>query len=189
LPGVGREMVNPVTGERFVWLQTAESTGGEFCECEWHLDEGAVVAAAHVHPEQQESFEVKSGSIRLRIGGREDLLRPGDARTIEAGTVHSWGNAASGTTVVLVRLTPALRSEDFFETFCGLARDGKANSKGIPRNPLQLAVLAHEYRHEIRLAGFAGRPPATTLVRGLATLGRAAGYRARYPQYASDRAA
>jgi hypothetical protein len=91
--------------------------------------------------------------------------------------------------VVLVRLTPALRIEDFFETFCGLARDGKANSKGIPRNPLQLAVLAHEYRHEVRLAGVAGRPPLTSLVRGLATLGRAAGCQARYPQYALDKAA
>ena len=30
---------------------------------------------------------------------------------------------------MLDRLTPALRSEDFFETFCGLAADGKANKE------------------------------------------------------------
>ncbi len=41
---------------------------------------------------------------------------------------------------VVVRLTPALRSEEFFETFCGLAQAGKLNEKGMPRNPLQLVV-------------------------------------------------
>ena len=183
---VGQEMVNPVTGERFVWRQTARSTGGEFCECELHLDPGAVVAAAHLPPLQEETFEVKTGSIRLRIGRREEVLGVGDKRAIAAGTPHAWGNAASGTTSVVVRLTPALRSEEFFETFCGLARDGKANSKGIPRNPLQLAVWAHEYGNEMRLAGPAGRPPLTALIAVFAALGRAAGYRARYPRYMSD---
>lgn len=184
MANVGQVMENPVSGERFVWLQTAEGTNGEFCEFELHLDQGAVVAAAHVHPEQQETFNVKSGSIRLNAGGQGEVLCPGDERTIPAGTAHSWGNVANGPTVVLVRFTPALRSEDFFETFCGLGRDGRANSKGIPRNPLQLAVWAHEFRREVRPTGIAGHPPVTTAIRGLAALGRAAGYRARYPQYA-----
>jgi len=50
---------------------------------------------------------------------------------------------------VVVRLTPALRSEEFFETFCGLAQAGKLNKKGMPRNPLQLVVWTYEYRREI----------------------------------------
>jgi quercetin dioxygenase-like cupin family protein len=182
---IGQEMVNPVTGERFVWQQTAASTGGAFCECELHLDEGAVVAAAHTHPLQTEAFEVAAGSIRLRIDNDVELLIEGDKRTIPAGTAHSWENANSGPTSVLVRLTPALRSEDFFETFCGLARDGKATSKGIARNPLQLAVLAHAYRNEMRLAGLAGSRPARVLLSVVSAIGRLAGFKARYARYAA----
>lgn len=149
---VGQVMVNPNSGERFVWLHPAASTGGEFCEFELHLDASAVVAAAHLHPAQQECFEVRTGSIRVRSEGREEILGPGDQRAIEAGAVHAWGSAASGSSIV-VRLTPALRSENFFASFCALAQAGKANAKGMPRNPLQLAVLAHEYRQEAQLPG------------------------------------
>jgi quercetin dioxygenase-like cupin family protein len=175
---VGEEMVNPVSRERFVWRHTARSTGGAFCEFDLHLGEGAVVAAAHVHPAQQERFEVGSGLIRLRTEGREELVSPGHVRTIEPGTTHSWGNVASGETLVTVRLTPALRSEAFFASFCRVANEGHANAKGMPRNPLRLAVLANEYRDVVRLPGAAGSAPALAILGALARLGRAFGIRA-----------
>ena len=165
-------MVNPVSRERFVWRHTEQSTGGEFCEFDLHLGEGAVVAASHVHPRQQERFEVKTGSIRLQSDGQEELLSRGDVRTIEPGTVHAWGNAERGEAVVTVRLTPALRSEAFFASFCKVAEDGQANAKGMPRNPLRLAVLAHEYRDVARLPGAAGSAPAMALLAALSRVGR-----------------
>jgi len=175
---VGEEMVNPVSRERFVWRHTAESTGGAFCEVDLHLGEGAVVAAPHVHPGQQERFEVRSGLIRLQSEGREEVLSVGDVRTIEPGTTHSWGNAASGETLVTVRLTPALRSEAFFASFCKVANEGHANAKGMPRNPLRLAVLAYEYRDVVRLPGAAGSAPALGILGALARLAGAFGIRA-----------
>jgi mannose-6-phosphate isomerase-like protein (cupin superfamily) len=178
MAAVGEEMVNPVSRERFVWRSTAESTGGEFCEFDLHLGEGALVAAPHVHPGQQERFEVKSGSIRLSSAGQEELLSAGDVRTIASGAVHAWGNAVSGETLVTVRLTPALRSEAFFASFCKVANEGQANAKGMPRNPLRLAVLAHEYRDVARLPGAAGSAPAMALLAVLSGLGRALGIRA-----------
>ena len=178
MAAVGEEMVNPVSRERFVWRHTAESTDGEFCEFDLHLGEGALVAAPHLHPGQQERFEVKSGSIRLRSEGQEELLYAGDVRTIESGAVHAWGNAASGETLVTVRLTPALRSEAFFASFCKVANEGRTNTKGMPRNPLRLAVLAHEYKDVARLPGAAGSAPAMTLLAQLSRLGRAFGIRA-----------
>ncbi len=178
MAAVGEEMVNPVSRERFVWRYTAESTRGEFCEFDLHLGEGALVAAPHLHPGQQERFEVKSGSIRLRAQGHEELLAVGDVRTVEPGAVHAWGNAARGETLVTVRLTPALRSEAFFASFCNVANEGQANAKGMPRNPLRLAVLAHEYRDVARLPGAAGSAPAMALLAALSGLGRAFGIRA-----------
>lgn len=175
---VGEEMVNPVTGERFVWRRTAESTDGEFCEFDLYLGEGAHVAAPHLHPRQQERFEVKDGSVRLRSEGEEALLHTGDARTLGPGMVHAWGNAAGGETHVIVRLTPALRSEAFFASFCKIANSGQANAKGMPRNPLRLAVCADEYSDVARLPGPAGSAPALALVGALAAVGRVFGIRA-----------
>jgi quercetin dioxygenase-like cupin family protein len=174
---VGEEMVNPVSRERFVWRHTAASTGGACCEFDLHLGEGGVVAAPHFHPRQQERFEIKSGLIRLRSEGREELLCAGDVRTIAPGTTHSWGDAAGGETLVTVRLTPALRSEAFFGSFCRVANEGHASAKAMPRNPLRLAVLAHEYRDVARLPGAAGSAPALAMLGALARVGRAFGIR------------
>lgn len=179
---VGAEMVNPVTGERLVWRHTAASTGGEFAEFDLYLPEGAVVAAPHVHPHQREDFRVVSGAVDLRAGGRRERVGAGGERSVPPGTAHAWGQAGPDEAHVVVRLTPALHSEDFFETFCGLARSGKANRKGLPRNPLQLAVLADAYRREFAPASGSGRV-LIKLARPLAWIGRRAGFRSRYPQY------
>jgi hypothetical protein len=72
----------------------------------------------------------------------------------------------------------------FFETFFGLAKDGRTNSKGLP-NLLSMAVLMREYDDELRLA----HPPAVVqraVFTPLALLGRTLGYRGWYPRYTSD---
>ena len=184
---VGTEMVNPVTKERFVWRHTAASTGGAYAEAELILAPGATVAAPHTHPEQREDFRVEQGVIVLKVGDEdEQRLEVGAARSIPPGTAHVWSQAGPDETHVVVRLTPALRSEDFFETFCGLARDGKTTKKGMPRNPLQFAVLAHEFRREFALPSPAARAIARPVLALLAGIGRLTGFRARYPDYAAD---
>jgi hypothetical protein len=42
-----------------------------------------------------------------------------------------------------------------FETLAGLACDGKTNRAGVPRNPLQLALILREFEEEIYFV----RPP------------------------------
>jgi mannose-6-phosphate isomerase-like protein (cupin superfamily) len=181
---VGQEMVNPVTRERFVWRATAASTRGSYCEFDLHLGEGAVVARPHVHPHQQEDFRIESGALRLRIGRTEQTMSVGEERSVPAGMPHAWGNASAGETHVVIRLTPALQVEDFFETFCGLGRDGKLSSTGMPRNPLQLAVWAFAFRREIALPSATAQAVVLPLLATLAAVGRLTGYRSRYPEYA-----
>lgn len=181
---VGEEMVNPATRERLVWRETAASTGGSYCEFDLHLDEGAVVAMPHMHPHQTERFWVKSGTLRLRIGRQEETLRAGDEQTVVAGMPHAWGNIGAGEAHVVVRLTPALRAEDFFETFCGLGREGKLSSRGMPRNPLQLAVWAFDFRREVALPSAMAQAFALPIVAVLAVIGRLTGHRSQYARYA-----
>ena len=59
----GDTLANPVTKERMTFLKTAAETNGEYVLIELSAAPGAVVAAAHVHPSQTETFEVVSGTL------------------------------------------------------------------------------------------------------------------------------
>ena len=138
----GETIENPVTGERITWLQTAADTDGETLGCDLFLRPGASVSAEHRHARQIEHFTVVAGSLRVVVDGRERDLRVGDQLTIPAGTPHRWINGGDVEAQVRVTLCPALDTETFFETFFGLARDGKTNKRGIP----DLAQIAVAYR-------------------------------------------
>ena len=74
---------------------------------------------------------------------------------------------------------PALRTEAFFETVWGLAKDDKVNDKGVP-GLLRAVLIAREYEDVFRLAS----PPwamQRLLFGSLAPVGRLLGYRAEYP--------
>ncbi len=138
----GETIENPVTGERITWLQTAAETAGETLDCDLFLRPGASVSAEHRHVRQTEEFTLVAGWLRVVVDGRESDLQVGDQLTIPADTPHRWVNAGEVEAQVRVTLRPALDTETFFETFFGLARDGKTSKRGIP----DLAQIAAAYR-------------------------------------------
>ena len=176
----GDVIEHPITRERIIFRKTAHDTNGELLQADFYLPPGGFVAAEHIHPLQEERFEVLTGTLRGRIAGKEVTGGPGETVVVPAGTPHVWWNSGDAEMHVLVEVRPALRIEVFFETFFGLAQDTKVNPKtGLP-NPLQLAVTLQAFRHEIILA----RPPrlAQRLLFGsLAPIGSLLGYRAEYP--------
>lgn len=188
----GKTLENPVTRDRITFLKTARDTNGESLELEVVFEPLGFVAAEHIHPQQEERFEVLAGTPRFRIGEGERTARPGDVLAVQPGTPHVWWNAGKDETRVRIEFRPALRTETFFETLYGLARDGKLNKQGLP-NPLQAAVLAREYAHEIVVPpqreivlSRLPRPLLTLLIAVGAPLGRVLGYRARYSKYSPD---
>ncbi len=62
---------HPVTGEKIIVRKTARDTGGELYQMDFYLQSGAFVAAEHIHPLQEERFEVISGTLRGRVAGKE----------------------------------------------------------------------------------------------------------------------
>lgn len=180
----GDVLEHPVTGERIVWRRVARETNGELLQGELFAVPGGRPAAAHVHPDQEERFEVLAGTLKLVVDGKQATLRPGDIAVIPPGRPHTWANVGDDEARVLGEFRPALRTEMFFETLFGLARDGKVNSKGLP-NLLRLAVIMREYEDEMQLA----RPPAgvqKAVFAPLAVVGRRLGYRGWYPDYTSE---
>ena len=81
---------------------------------------------------------------------------------------------------MLVEVRPTLTFDSFFETFFGLAQDGKVDAKtGMP-NVFQLAVMMRAYRDVLVLAR-PPRPVQNLLFVPLAAIGRLLGYKAEYP--------
>jgi quercetin dioxygenase-like cupin family protein len=178
----GETIENPVNGERITWIETAQSTGGELLACDLYLRPAAAVAAEHRHVRQEERFAVHSGAVGFEVAGEARMASQGDEVTIPIGVAHRWWNAGQDEARVRVELRPALDTETFFETFFGLARDGKTNAKGIP-GLLQIAVLFRD------LGDSCPQPvkPPRSVQRGvftvLAPIGRLFGRRAVYPKY------
>jgi len=56
----GDTIENPVTGERIVFHKTSRDTGGEAVVIECFVRPHGFVAAAHVHPSQEERFQMES---------------------------------------------------------------------------------------------------------------------------------
>jgi quercetin dioxygenase-like cupin family protein len=174
----GHVMENPVGGEdRIVFTNTAQQTGGEVFGLDVFIRAGAPGTPEMVHPLQDESFEILSGSLDFSIGGQERRLEAGESLLIPKGTPHKWWNESNEEAHALVELRPALRSEELFANIYGLF-----NEKGAVPNPLQMAVLFNEHWNE----GHLTKPPLLVqkiMFGALAPVGRLLGYKAHYPKY------
>jgi quercetin dioxygenase-like cupin family protein len=180
----GDVLQHPVTGERVIWRKVAGDTGGALLQADLFAEPGGFVPAAHVHPNQEERLQVLAGMLSFRTDGQEQILRAGQVAVVPPGRPHVWWNAGEEQVHVLVEIRPALRTEMFFETFFGLAADGKTNHRGLP-NPVRWAMLAREYQDELHLA----RPSVATqrvLFGPLAVVGRLLGYRGWYRRYSAE---
>jgi quercetin dioxygenase-like cupin family protein len=170
----GDSIENPVTGERLVFRQTSRETGGEAVVVETFVQPNGFVAAAHVHPSQEERFEVLRGSVGFKVGREKLVAGPGQRVTVPAGTPHRFWNAGDDVAHFVCEIRPALQFESLIETMFGLAGDGKTNRKGMP-NLLRLAVIANAHFDTVRLPF----PPAILQRIGLALgapTGRLFGY-------------
>jgi quercetin dioxygenase-like cupin family protein len=176
----GDKLVSPVTGLRTVFRKPAQDTSGELLQADWIGSPGWTTGPDHVHPRQEERFEVLSGKLGLRVGGVERVHSVGEVIVAPAGAPHAAWNVGTDEVHVLVDFRPAFRTETAFETLAGLARDGKTNRAGVPKNPLRLALILREFEEEIYFV----RPPLAVqkvILGALARVARLLGYGAEYP--------
>jgi mannose-6-phosphate isomerase-like protein (cupin superfamily) len=178
MPRAGDMIENTLTGERAVFVSTGGETAGRLLEADYFLRPGGYVAAAHVHPLQVETFEVREGSVKITIGRKEVTAVPGGRYAVPRGVAHRIVNHTTEPARLFSTLEPALRSDELLETVWGLATDGRTNSRGYP-SLLQAAATGMEFRDELRLA----RPPRWVqdlVFTVLAPLARARSYTGAY---------
>jgi quercetin dioxygenase-like cupin family protein len=148
----GQTIVNPVSGERITFRTTAAETDGELVAIELELAPGGrVPGGRHVHPLQEERFEVVRGRMRFRLGRDKVFAGPGEVVVVPAGLPHDFANAGDEEALVRVEVRPALEMERLFETAVALAQEGRTMLNGIPK-PLELALFTREFEQEVQAA-------------------------------------
>ena len=167
-------------GHRFHVLESSRGTGDGSLRIEYFAPPRANIPE-HIHHFQEEQFEVVSGRLGVRVGGQESILSPGQSASGPPGVPHAWWNPNDeGEVCFVVGIRPGLGVEIVFETLVGLMREGKTIGP-VPRNPLQLAVLAQEIGSWVVLTRV--EKALFAPVAALTFVGRLLGYRTCYPEY------
>jgi quercetin dioxygenase-like cupin family protein len=162
------------------FTKTAAETNGELLEIDSYYEPHSAPPTPHFHPSQHEHFEVLEGSLTVNVDGEKRVYSAGESFEIPPGTIHSMWNAGDEEARVSWQIRPALKSQQFFETVWGLARDDKP----ITSNLMQAAIILRHYRDEFRLTR--PSPLVQTLAFGFyALLGRWMGYKPSYGRYSN----
>ena len=163
-------------GERLQILQTGQQTNGQvlsmdtvrepFKDPNFRLrrEDG------HVHPLQEERFEIIAGSARFLIGDREVVLQTGQTAVVPRNTVHHWMALGGEPVRVKAEYRPALETGELFHRVYGPLERGEINL-------LQAMVIQTEYEGAVWPAS------PSPLIWGimakvLAPIGRLVGYKA-----------
>ncbi len=140
-------------------------------EAEWDPEETR--PPAHLHPHQDERFEVLEGELTAEVGGRTRVLRQGETLEVPRRTSHRMWNAGEGSARARWEVRPALRTQEMFAAI-DHSRAFRRSPKGGGMTPLGAAPVLREFSEEFRLA--APAVVSVPLLAGLAAVARLRGY-------------
>ena len=110
-------------------VRTAAETDGELLEMEATYGPDAPLPPEHLHPRQDEHFEILEGTMLTIVGGVERRYEAGEAFDVPAGTPHQM--AAQGPARMRWEVRPALRTAEFFSRLYGDGPDSAQHAPSI----------------------------------------------------------
>jgi mannose-6-phosphate isomerase-like protein (cupin superfamily) len=120
-------------------LRIVRSTPDEL-EVEGTWTPGGSPPPPHLHPAQDEEFEICSGHLTAVVDGAQHDLGPGDTLQVPRGTPHKMWNTGAETATALWRTRPAGRTAEWFQTIDRLTKGG---TRKPPTPAMAKAVTAH----------------------------------------------
>jgi quercetin dioxygenase-like cupin family protein len=135
-----RTVRNPVINDEVTFLRTAEETGGAFAGVRVTLAPGGG-NDLHFHLDYAEEFQSLEGVLTIECDGRRLELQPGERATAPIGSRHRFANDTDRPVTFVAKISPARQFEETIRIVYGMAREGKVNKAGLPKNPLQLGLL------------------------------------------------
>ncbi|MCW3125459.1 MAG: Cupin 2 conserved barrel domain protein [Bacteroidetes bacterium] len=176
----GLILENPVTGDIYEFLETANDTVGQRTTIKMTLHTKGELVPDHFHVLQDEHFEVLSGDLTIKLDGKTHTLTSGQKMALPKNIPHNHYNFSDKPVIFTQTVSPGLDIEHLFETLIGLTKDGKVkNGKaGLVQELVILKYLDSK-------AYLAGMPVGVqkVLMNTVAPLARMMGYRAVYQKY------
>lgn len=127
----------------------------------------------HVHPHQEERFEVLSGTLDVLLDGEWRQVRAGERLTVPPGAPHTIRNLHPAELRALNVHDPALGFPAYMTALHELVHSGKVRALP-PKDPKSVMYLSMLFTsHERTLVSV---KPSQRLIRILASVGGALGY-------------
>jgi mannose-6-phosphate isomerase-like protein (cupin superfamily) len=119
----------------------------------------------HLHPAQDERFEVLAGRLTATVEGSERSLGPRETLEIRRGTPHKMWNSGREPATALWRTRPAGRTAEWFRTVDRLC-DGGTREPALPA--MASALRSYSDVFQLAIGPQAARPIINTFLRILA---------------------
>lgn len=187
---------NPLTKGRTIVLKSDAETNGNG----WLLEHYSIPHAPpdipeHLHLTWTETFEIIAGKAFYKLDGVQQSASAGDTIIVHPrqSHIHPWN---AGETELVYRQHDVFDQPNaqavqevlgVFATIAGLARAGKVNQHGKPKNPLQLAATLKTLNKHGGYDAKLPRRVQDALAATLGSLAEALGYKAIYPQFINER--
>ena len=128
-------------------------------------------SAYHIHPNQDEQYEILQGTLDLFLEDRWHKLSAGQSISIPKGTLHAFQNSTDETVRVINTHDPGLRFREQLEVMERLIGEGKLTGTKGQKNAIYLSLHTVEYKDVVVPV----KPPYL-LIRLTARLGKLLGY-------------
>jgi quercetin dioxygenase-like cupin family protein len=128
-------------------------------------------SAVHVHPQQDEIYEVIEGQIELYLNGAWKTLKTGERVTIPKGAVHAFRNTGNKKVTAFNSHHPGLRFGEMLEVIQQHIDDGKITSTKGFKNLAYMSSIMVKYNDVMTTI----KPPSA-LIKLMSRLGKLFGY-------------
>ena len=144
------------TGETITFAKTGKDTEGAFTEVICTIPAGQKGPPPHIHPLQDEIFEVIEGRLELTAKGKKIILEEGQSFNVTAKTAHTFKNPLDKETKFRATYKPALDIDYLLvEGFNSLNSQSNPNKPGF-QMMVNFDYLLKQIPGQYRFAGAAG---------------------------------
>jgi quercetin dioxygenase-like cupin family protein len=140
--GLPRTVSSPDMGVTVTFLVASDETGGDHVESQVRIPPGEPGPPRHYHIDFEETFTVIEGELTMDLGVQRGIvLRPGEQVHVPRGVGHRYYNTGDRAAVFHFRAAPGQAYEHGIRAGFGLSHDGRTDARGVPRNPLEAALM------------------------------------------------
>ncbi|NGM63119.1 cupin domain-containing protein [Sphingobacterium sp. SGG-5] len=180
MPKKGQIITNPINGDSYEYMETANDTKGERITLKATVNTKGPLVPKHYHVLQEEAFEVVSGQLNIWVDGKTTILTAGEKMTLPKNKPHNHYNNDDVPVVYIHTVTPALDFDYLIENLVGLAADGKSKNG---KYGLVQELVTLKYMDSKTFLADIPQGVQKLLMNIIAPVARLFGYRAIYKKY------